>query len=808
MKTWIVFLLSALSVSAQTDFLGDTNIDQTVILVRQKGTDAEADEFHKLQGAHAKKFKHLKWSVVKLNGINKRAFKSYKSGPFDAVEFARIVHLVAIPNDPLYPQTWGMSKIEAPRAWDKVTGSADVIVAVIDTGITYSHEDLMRNLWTGPNGEHGYTASGGSVFIGGQDDHFHGTHVAGIIAGVGNNGVGVAGVLWQAKLLSLKFIGASGSGSTADAIACIDKMVDLKLAGHNIRVCNNSWGGGEESQALTDAFNLAEQAGIISICAAGNDGRNTDADPFFPASSAVDSMISVLASDVDDTKAPFSNYGQVSTDVLAPGVRILSCGITGNYIALSGTSMAAPHVAGVCAALFSLNPLLTPKRCKDVILNPDSLDHVAYVENSTFGGRLNFGKVANNPFLYDTNGNRSPTMFLSSGTNAVLIDPGQAKTVTAFATDPDGDALHYSATVSRSGQNDGWLIEACLGRFAQTPLVNTNSITITNHPLALDLGSTARFGVTDGKGGSDVEKAELFSWRANDLVRTLPEANVYVRTVTGLPNPVMGLSEIGVSSNHANWTVIISSPFQGYGQIGVNPVNMEVPLYRPIDPGPNIFRAQVMDTNGNFINSPRYLIDNGNTGQYAPEVKLTLNTQRGASPLNVVADMTATDPGNVHQLRYLARYWRGGAVNADPEAQVRTFTLTQPGLHPVEFVAYDANANLSDSYVVMFTVLPASQTNPPAPILTAPRDLAATAYGGLMVLVWTDTAILEDRWELEQRTKSRGKWSLWRSLATLAPKTEDFSFVPKAKTPYEFRIKACVASKCGEYSNVAKATSY
>lgn len=464
--------------------------------------------------------------------------------------------------------------------------------------------------------------------------------------------------------------------------------------------------------------------------------------------------------------------------------------------------MAAPHVSGVCAALFSLNPALTPKRCKDVLLNPDSLSHVAYVENSTFGGRLNFGKTVNNPFLYGTDGNRSPVMTLSSGTNTVQIDPGQSKIVTATASDPDGDALHYSATVSRSGQNDGWLIEASLGTFAQTPVVNTNSITITNHPAALDFGSTARFGVTDGKGGSDVEKATLFSWRADSLVKTLNTATVYVRTNSTPPS--LGLTIPGMATNEGNWSVIISSPFQGYGQIGIFPVNSEAPLYRPIDPGPNIFRAQIMDTNGNFANSPRLLIDNGNTGQYAPEVKLRLNTQRGSAPLNIVADMTETDPGNVHQLRYLARYWRGGSINADPESQVRTFTLTEPGLHPVEFVAYDVAANLTDSYIVLFTVLPPTPIiPPPVPILTAPRDLTATIENRIIALAWSDTATLEDRWELEYRAKFKSIWNKWKLLTTLAADSRSFSFVPPPKTPYEFRIKACATNGCGEYSNTA-----
>ena len=256
-----------------------------------------------------------------------------------------IHHVVApplIPNDPFWP-LYGMQKIMAPEAWGAFgTNSAAVIVADIDTGTSLTHPDLMANLWTNPGetpnngidddlngyvddvyGINAITGSGNPM-----DDHGHGTHTAGTIGAVGNNGQGVVGVNWNVRILTCKFLSSGGSGSDADATECFNYITMMKNRGQNIRVSNSSWGGGGFNQGLKDAMNAAGAAGIINICAAGNAATNNDNSPFYPASyganDAVPSIIAVAASDQNDQRAGFSNVGPTTVHLAAPGVSITS----------------------------------------------------------------------------------------------------------------------------------------------------------------------------------------------------------------------------------------------------------------------------------------------------------------------------------------------------------------------------------------------------------------------------------------------------------------------------------------------------
>lgn len=281
-------------------------------------------------------------------------------------------------NDPQLSDVWGLSSsgIEAAGAWDVSTGSNQIVVAVIDTGVDYNHPDLARNMWVNPgeipgNGRdddangwvddvHGINAFSGTGNP--MDDNGHGTHVAGTIGAVGNNSVGMVGVNWNVKIMALKFLGASGSGSLADAITALDYMVMMKGKGVNVRVSNNSWGGGGYSSVLEDAVRRTSNAGIFFAAAAGNEGEDNDVTPSYPANFDLPNLISVAAIDRNGNMPGFSNYGPLSVDIAAPGVEILSTAPGASYRRLSGTSMATPHVAGAAALLLSNEPTLTPEQ--------------------------------------------------------------------------------------------------------------------------------------------------------------------------------------------------------------------------------------------------------------------------------------------------------------------------------------------------------------------------------------------------------------------------------------------------------------
>jgi subtilisin family serine protease len=267
------------------------------------------------------------------------ALRSYRRRA--EVEYAEpdyTVHLSSTPNDPLFPQMWNLlntgqnggtpgDDVGATLAWSLSTGNHNVVIATIDTGIDYTHPDLIPNLFhdtsvcngidDGTNGCYGistvsYTSSP-------FDDNGHGTHVSGIIGAAGNNNLGVVGINWNVQLLSCKFLDSTGSGQTSDAISCLDYVLQMKNNGYNIVATNNSWGGVEYSQALNDAIEAQEQAGILFIVAAGNEFSNNDVVSAYPANTALPNVISVAATTRTDALAVFSNAGRHTVHLGAPG---------------------------------------------------------------------------------------------------------------------------------------------------------------------------------------------------------------------------------------------------------------------------------------------------------------------------------------------------------------------------------------------------------------------------------------------------------------------------------------------------------
>lgn len=313
------------------------------------------------------------------------------------------------PNDTYYSSLWGLNNsndadIDAPEAWDLSTGSTEVVVAVIDTGIDYNHQDLKDNMW---RNESDCDADGVDDDGNGykddcygidtynndsnpMDDNGHGTHVAGTIGAVGNNGVGVVGVNWRVRLMACKFLSSSGSGSTAGAIACLDYIKKMKDRGVPIVATNNSWGGGSYSQALEDA--IKAQSDILFIAAAGNSSANNDASSFYPANYFLPNVIAVAATTSTDGLASFSNYGVRTVHVGAPGSSILSTTPNNNYGTLSGTSMATPHVTGLAALIKAYNPTHNWIGVRNLIFA--GVDPISALQGKTvLGGRINAYKA-------------------------------------------------------------------------------------------------------------------------------------------------------------------------------------------------------------------------------------------------------------------------------------------------------------------------------------------------------------------------------------------------------------------------------
>ncbi len=316
----------------------------------------------------------------------------------------------AHPNDPQFADQWALNNlgqdggkqradIDALQAWTKTKGSSDVVVAVLDTGVDFTHVDLRENMWFRPENVPAYADAELGTFndINGfngtdkiadpMDDNGHGTHCAGIIGAEGDNGEGVAGINWHVKIMPLKFLGRSGGGSVDDAIEAINYAIDRKKHGVNLRIISASWGSTSRSQALEDTIRAAGDAGILFVAAAGNDGSNNDSRPHYPSNYDLPNVISIAALDRNDQLAGFSNFGVKTVHVAAPGKEILSTWLNDDYREASGTSMATPYVSGVAALIVANEPKISMEKLRERLLK--SVDKIASLDGKvSSGGRI------------------------------------------------------------------------------------------------------------------------------------------------------------------------------------------------------------------------------------------------------------------------------------------------------------------------------------------------------------------------------------------------------------------------------------
>ncbi len=481
---------------------------------------SEAAQAEVLAQAGVTKKKGVKQIRAALVGVSeKRATAVAKALADDPrvryVEPNHVITTAVIPDDPSFGQLWGLNNtgqtggtpdadIDAPEAWNVATGSSNVVVAVVDTGVDFGHPDLAAQQWVNPGENCGSSdpeiscperTNGidddndrflddwrGWDFVSGDnnpvDDHNHGTHVAGTIGAVGNNGTGITGVNWNVRIMALKFLDASGSGDSFDAAAATTYAVD-----HGAAIANNSWGGGPPEQVLEDAVDYADAHGMLFVAAAGNDGANNDASPFYPASYDSDGLVAVAATDANDNLASFSNYGAKSVDLAAPGAGILSTTRGGGYQSFSGTSMATPHVVGAAALVKAHFPAATAYGMKALLFS--SVDPKSSLAGKVVtGGRLNVGNA-----LSCSN---APRVWLDAPRNGFAAGLGDAVPVKVLATNcavpagvgnvsvtVNGSPVALSASSPDTGLYSGTFTPSAEGALTVTAAVTVGGSTAT-----------------------------------------------------------------------------------------------------------------------------------------------------------------------------------------------------------------------------------------------------------------------------------------------------------------------------------------
>jgi len=390
-------------------------------------------------------------------------------------------------NDSYYSKLWAVENVgqevngqkgtkdadmDIKEAWNLEKGSSDTIVAVLDTGVDYTHEDLLDNMWRG-NAKHGYDFAGDDNGNNDSDPmpdepydengHYHGTHVAGIIGAVGDNGLGVSGVNQNVQIMALKVFRPNGYGYTSDILEALDFVGKKVDEGVNIVAINASYGGGGGSQddAVNSAIKELGKKGVVFCAAAGNEGKNIDNDPVYPASYNASNIVAVAASDQDDNLASFSNYGKNTVDVAAPGTNILSTYPQNQYAYLQGTSMATPYVTGLVALVSSYNPELSVEEKIEILknsvdkksslsskvasqgrVNANSALELSSSDNGNGGGDNNSGG-GDNGNDGDNGDNQKPNNPPSAKDDSATTDYETKVTIDVLANDSDidGDSL-------------------------------------------------------------------------------------------------------------------------------------------------------------------------------------------------------------------------------------------------------------------------------------------------------------------------------------------------------------------------------
>lgn len=678
---WVALLLSLSAVAAPPPLpaartLKAHPIETTnrVLLVKPKVTTTPA-QVEALRGGlnlrDETRTKRLKWRqfVIPPGQFKHETIAKLKaSGLFEHVIEPQTYTTQAVPNDPMFGQLWGVTNIAAPLAWDRIKDAPDIVVAVVDTGIDFNHPDLAANLWTGPNGEHGYTATNGTVIPGGIDDHGHGTHVAGTIGAVGNNGIGVVGLAWKTKIIAIKVL-HNGSGNSIDIVNGYEKMIDLRESGVPLLVSNHSYGGSGPDPIMEDGFRLLAEADLFCAVAAGNSSQNIDLYPIRPAVYTFDNMVVALASDSAGKTASFSSFGIISTDISAPGVGILSTTRNNTYSLFSGTSMATPHVAGLAALVRQLNRSLTASQTREVILHPGSYDAGNYF--SSTGGKINAAKTVNNPKLFEQPFQTNHPPRIESVTPYTLIRNTQPVMIQATGSDADGDPLKWNSSLS--ALNSTFERRVLSNLFVS----NVNNLTVVaGGPYAYQLASGLTIGVSDGRGGSTTTNSGFEFARDAQFRRPIPLRVWTVSTNAGDPERVTITLDVDdpAKSNYV-YGLIMNFPGNRFGSYwALNPSPTPFLFHLGGESSAFSIRAFVMDRWLNYLVTETVSVRT-NSLALLPKCIVTTSTNEANIPFNMTFDLSKSE-----RVQFYAVYdWF--LPHASGSGPVQTNHFDTPAMH-------------------------------------------------------------------------------------------------------------------------------
>ncbi|MEY4939371.1 MAG: hypothetical protein RIQ93_1106 [Verrucomicrobiota bacterium] len=733
-----------------------------------------------------------------------------QSGLVDFAEPDYLLQALVTPDDPRYPEQWNLhntglsggvagADIMAESGWDLQRDASSIIVAVVDSGVRVTHEDLAANLWVNP-GESGLDSLGRDKRTNGIDDDGngyvddvhginvldgsgnpvdqwgHGTHVAGIVGAAGNNARGVSGVAWRVKIMACKFIGTTLDYSVSDAITCLDYA-----RGNGARIVTASWGGyAFTSVALQQAISALRSAGIIMAAATGNDNSNNDVSPLFPASYDLDNIIAVAATDRTDARAAFSNFGATTVDLGAPGASILSTwsNTDNDYVVVSGTSMAAPHVAGACALLWARFPTDSYAQIIQRIFSTvDPAPGLAGISRT--GGRLNLAAALASGSPPPPSSPPAPTGLAASATSSSTINltwTDNSASETGFEIQRSVDNVNFVGSQSTGANTTSasvtgltasttyfFRVRALQGSatstFSNTASATTAAASAVGTWLSQDIGAVAAAGSTTESGGvitlvgsgADIwDNADEFRFRYQNWTG---DGEITAR-VTGVSNTdrwakaaVMWRESLSAGSRHALMCVAA--------------VNGTAFQWRSTTNGGS------SSVSGAGKNTPRWvrLIRSGST-------ITAYESANGTSWAQVGAPLTLTMNATIYV---------GLAVTSHNDGALCTATFDN------------------------VTVNGAGSPPPPPAILPAPTGLAATATSSSAVsLSWTDNATTETGFEIQRSTDGV---SFVASGTGPANATSASITGLNAATIYYFRVRAVQDSAFSAFSNIANAAT-